>query len=192
MFQKDNELKALAAAFTTRLKYFQPVIIHGFLDGVPSKLKPWDLESNVRDELDPEGRASLFRQHLTFLAEALQANQQQIDATEKAFDSPAGLSLVDGLARTGKTFTSILQALTAVSMGHKVILCASSAGAFDIQDLFRKHLSNLPHERKPKAYLAASPWWEGYQRKTVDLAEASHDPDSLIPVGGQNEICMSR
>ena len=42
--------------------------------------------------------------------------------------TPIGLSLVNGLPKTGKTMIAVLQALTAVSLDHKAILCANGFG----------------------------------------------------------------
>ena len=91
------------------------------------------------------------------------------------------------MQRTGKTFAAILQALTAVSLGHKVLMCAHTNGMFEIKDMFRKHRPSMPNGETSKVYLSVSPWWEGYQSKILDIAEASHESDSAMPVSDENE-----
>ena len=157
------------------------------MDGVPANLKLWDLKPPGADDVGSEEREAKFEASLDTLAEELKANPEQIEATRRAFDAPIGLSLVDGMQRTGKTFAAILQALTAVSLGNRVLMCAPTNGMFEIKDMFSKHRPSMPNGKPPKAYLSVSPWLEDYQRKMLDIAEASHESDNAMPVSDENE-----
>ena len=113
------------------------------MDGVPANLKLWDLKPPGADDVGSEEREAKFEASLNTLAEELKTNPEQIEATRRALDAPVGLSLVDGKQRTGNTFAAILQALTAVSLGHKVLTCAHTNGLFEIKDSFSKHRSSM-------------------------------------------------
>ena len=177
-----NELRADTEARAPRLKYFQPVILGGFTKEVPSKVKLWDIKPSIPDGLEPTQRETKFHRNLNFLAKNFDANEEQFEATERSYSAPAGLSLVHGGRRTGKTVTAILQALTAVSMGHKVILCAPTAGYDDLKDLLRSHMSEMPEGGMPKVYIADNPDVEELNFKVYELCMASNDPDCSIPV----------
>lgn len=182
MFQLDNELKALDEAHAPRLKYFQPVILGGYTKGVPSEVKLWDSKPIFPDDLEPAQREVKFHKNLEFLAEQMSANEEQVEATKRAYGASAGLSLVHGGPKTGKTVTALLQALVAVSMGHKVILCAPAGSIDDLESLFGKHWSKMPDDDKPNVYIARSPASETYLTKYCELAAASDDPDCTMPV----------
>ena len=182
MSQLENELRALAEAGAPRLKYFQPVILGGFTEGVPSKVKLWDLKPSIPDDLEPTQRETKFHANLHFLAKKFAANEEQVEATERSYSAPAGLSLVHGGPKTGKTVTAILQALTAVSVGHKVILCAPTASYDDLKDLLRIHMSEMPEGGTPKVYIADNPDLEDLNFKVYELFMASNDSDCSMPV----------
>ena len=182
MYQSENELRAIAEAYAPRLKHFQPVIFRGFTQGVPPKVKLWDLKPSIPDDLEPTQREAKFHENLHFLAKRFAANEEQVEATERSYSAPAGLSLVHGGPKTGKTVTAILQALTAVSMGHKVILCAPTASYGDLEDLLRSHVSEMPEADTLKIYIANSPWFKDLHFKVYELVMASNDPDCSMPV----------
>lgn len=181
MFQSDNELKALDEAHAPRLQYFQSVILGGFTKGVPSEVKLWDIKPMVPDGLEPAQREIKYHRNLGLLAEQLNANEEQVEATERAYSASAGLSLVHGGPKTGKTATALLQALLAVSMGHKVILCAPVDGNDDLESLFKKHWSKMPENVKPNVHISRNPASETYLTKFCELAAASNDPDCTMP-----------
>ena len=178
----ENELRAIAEAGAPRLKYFQPVILGGFTKGVPSKVKLWDLNPSIPDDLEPTQREAKFHRNLHFLAKKFAANEEQVEATERSYSAPAGLSLIHGRPKTGKTVTAILQAMTAVSVGHKVILCAPTASYDDIKDLLRSYVSEMPEGGMPKVYIADSPGIEELDFKVYKLFMAASDPDCSMPV----------
>ena len=182
MYQSENELRAIAEALAPRLKYLLPVILGGFIKGVPSDVKLWDLKPKIPDDLEPTQREAKFHRNLSFLARKFAANEEQVEATERSYSAPAGLRLVHGGQKTGKTVTAILQALTAVSMGHKVILCAPTASYGDLEDLLRSHVSEMPEADTPKIYIANSPWFKDFHFKVYELVMASNEPDGSMPV----------
>ena len=182
MSQLNNELRALAEAGAPRLKNFQPIILKGFTQGVPSKVNLWNIKPNIPDNLGPTQREAKFYRNLNFLAEKFEANDEQIQATKNAYSAPAGISLVHGGRKTGKTVTAILQALTAVSIGHQAILCAPTATYNDLKDLLRSHVLGMPEGGTPKVYIADSPDVKDLDFKVFDLFMAGSDPDCSMPV----------
>ena len=137
----------------------------------------------IPDDLEPVQREIKFHRNLGLLAEQLNANEEQVDVTKRAYSASAGLSLVHGGPKTGKTATALLQALLAVSMGHKVILCAPVDGNDDLESLFKKHWSKMPENIKPNVHISRNPASETYLTKFYELAAASNDPDCTMPVG---------
>ena len=101
------------------------------------------MKPSIPDHLQPTQREAKFHNDLDFLAKKLGANKEQDEATKRSYSAPAGLSLVHGGPKTGKTVTAVLQALTVVSMGHKVILCAPGRSYDDLEDLFKKPLVRI-------------------------------------------------
>lgn len=182
MYQSENELKALAEAGAPRLKYFRPVILGGFTKGVPSKVTLWDIKTRIPDGLEPPQRETKFRRNLDLLVEQCSANEEQVEATKRAYSASAGLSLVHGGPKTGKTATALLQALVSVSMGHNVILCAPAGGNDDFESLFRKHWPKMPEGGKANVYIARNPASRDYRTKLCELAEASNHPNRTMPV----------
>ena len=182
MSRSENELRAIAEAYAPRLEYFQPVIFRGFTKGVPPKVKLWDLKPSIPDDLEPTQREAKFHRNLSLLAKKFAANEEQVEATERSYSSPAGLSLVHGGPKTGKTVTALLQALTAASMGHKVILCAPTASYGDLKDLLRSYVSQMPEGGTPKVYIADNPDFDVPGFKLYELVMASKDPNYSMPV----------
>ena len=190
MYQSENELKAIAESYAPRLKYFQPVILGGFTKGVPPKVKLWDLKPSIPDGLEPTQRKAKFHRNLSFLAKKFAANEEQVEATERSYSAPAGLSLTHGGSKTGKTATAVLQALTAISMGHKVILCAPTASYGDLEDLLRSHVAEMPEADTPKIYIANSPWFKDLHFKVIELVMADNDPKCSMPVCQRQGHCI--
>lgn len=182
MYRLENGLKALAEIGTPRLKHFEPVIFGGFTKGIPSKLKLWDLKPSIPDHLEPTQREVKFHSNLHFLAKKFAANEEQVEATERSYSAPAGLSLVHGGPKTGKTVTAILQALTAVSVGHKVILCAPYGIYDDLKDLLESHVSEMPEGGMPKVYIADKLNFEDLYYQAYLLSIAANGPDCSMPV----------
>ena len=182
MYRFENELRVLAETSAPRLKHLEPVILGGFTKGIPSKVKLWDLKPSIPDDLNPTQREAKFHGNLRFLATNFAANEEQLEATERSYSAPGGLSLVHGGPKTGKTVTAILQALTAVSVGHKVILCAPTASYDDLKDLLRSHMSEMPEGGMPKVYIADNPNLEDFNFIVYDLFMAANGPDSSMPV----------
>ena len=182
MYRYENELRALAEAGAPRLKHFQPVILGGFTKGIPSKVKLWDLKPSIPDHLEPTQRKAKFYGNLHFLAKKFAANEEQVEATERSYSAPAGLSLVHGGPKTGKTVTAILQALTAVSAGHKVILCAPTASYDELKDLLRSRVSEMPEGGIPKVYFADNPFLEDLNFIVHELFMAANGRDCSMPV----------
>ena len=182
MYWFNNQLRAIAEAGAARLKDFQPVILGGFTKGVPPNVKLSDIKPTMPDELNPAQREAKFQRNRDFLAGKLEANQEQIEATKRSYNAPAGLSLVHGGPKTGKTITALLQALTAVSMGHKVILCAPTASCDDLKDLVKRNLTEMPDGGTPKVYVADNPSIQEFQFRVYELLESSNDLDSSMPV----------
>lgn len=182
MFQSENELKALAEAGASRLKHFLPVILGVFTKGVPSKVKLWDIKPMIPDDLKPTQREPKLYRQLDILAEHFKAKEEQLQAIIRSYNASAGLSLVHGGPRTGKSTTALLQAMIAVSMGHKVILCAPVSMYDDLESLFRRLWSGMPEGGAPNVYIARNPASEDYRTKWCELAIASNDPNCSMPV----------
>ena len=182
MARSGNELRAIAETYAPRLRYFKPVILGGFTKGVPPKVKLWDLKPSIPDDLEPTQREAKFHRNLNFFAKKFTAKDEQVEATERSYSAPAGLTLVHGGPKTGKTVTAILQALTAVSMGHKVLLCAPTATFDNLKDLLRSHVSEMPEGRTPKVYIADNPDFDVPGFKLYELLMASKDTNCSMPV----------
>ena len=91
------------------------ILLRGFKAGIPPVLRLHDVH--------PSMPAAGFHRHLADIAESLRANIDQVEGAERAFNAAGGLSLTHGLPSTGKSTMVLLQALTAASMGHKVLVC---------------------------------------------------------------------
>ena len=108
MSQFKHELRALAEASASRLRKFQPVILRGFTQGVPSKVNLWDMKPRIPDDLTPTQREAKFHRNLDFLAKKFKANNKQIKTTENLYSALAGLTLVYNSRKIDKTIIAIL------------------------------------------------------------------------------------
>ncbi|KAK4694995.1 hypothetical protein P7C71_g2673, partial [Lecanoromycetidae sp. Uapishka_2] len=149
----DRELKAAAMVGAPRLSAIQPLILGGFLENFPPRIKLWEIPSVCSDGSAPATKAT-FAQALAFLAHQTRANKEQLDGVQKSFDANGGLSLISGLPNSGKTSLLILQALTAFSCGYKVLLAAPGNGNLVIRNMLGESLPIMPNGKKPKIYLA--------------------------------------
>lgn len=182
-FTINTELEAMELLFHPRFNHLAMIRWRGFQDGVPPKVKLWDIPP-----IDATGRvcnAAIFQENLNFFAEHLKANKEQIEATKKSFDSPLGISLIHGGPSSGKTTLTVLQALTAVSLGHKVAICAPGYHFFTIRDRFHEHMARMPNGTEPKIYMADSPYLTEVNFIICHLAVASHESSEDKPVGTQ-------
>ena len=139
------------ALFRPQVNHIGGINLYGFRDGTPPNIKLWEL-APIDATGNPLDAATLFK-NLNFFAEHIKANAEQIEATKKSFDAPSGLSLIHGGPSTGKTTLSILQALTAASVGHKVLICAPGDNFSIVRDMFHKHKLWMAGSREPKIYV---------------------------------------
>lgn len=147
----DQELKATAMVSAPRLKHIRHIILGGFLKAIPSNLKLWEVQGSNEDCVQSESTVQTIIRILTV---QVPANKEQVEAVKKAFDAPAGFSLVHGGPNTGKTTVVMLQALTAVASGHKVLISVPEKGKAAILAKFGKGMPRLPNSQVPKIYLA--------------------------------------
>lgn len=139
------------------------------MDGIPANQKLWDLKPPGADDVGSEEREAKFEASLNTLAEELKANPEQIEATRRALDAPIGLSLVEGKQRTGTPGTDCR--FTRPQSPH----VRSYKWVIRDQGQFQQ------------TPVIDAEWWEGYQRKILDIAEASYESDSTMPVSDENE-----
>lgn len=130
-----RELKAAAMVGAPHLSNIQPVLLGGFSEEVPPKIKLWETRATNANGSAPANKATVVK-NLLFLADQTGANHEQLEGVQVAFDARGGLSLISGLPSTGKTSLLVLQALTAFSCGHKVLLAAPGEGNLTIRNIF--------------------------------------------------------
>jgi hypothetical protein len=177
----NRELKAAAMVGAPRLSDIQPVILGGFSEVTPPKVKLWEVQPINFDGSAPASKTTVA-QNLLFLAHQTKANKEQFEGVQKAFEANGGLSLVTGLPSTGKTFLLILQALTAFSSGHKVLLAAPGEGNLTIRNMFGERLPVMPNGKKPRIYLATSVVEERIGFAIFEFTCARHERDENKPV----------
>ena len=76
-FLEEYEGETLRVASSSRLKYFQPVILRGFTDNVPPNIRLWDSVPVVPDNLSQSTRKANINRSLDTAAEKLEANVEQ-------------------------------------------------------------------------------------------------------------------
>lgn len=154
ILDKGREREAKAMIETPELEELRPIYENGFLDGVPPKVKLWDLEPAKPDGLEPAERRASIHRDFAWLSQGNHAlNAEQVSALEKAFDAPGGLSLILGKPRSGKTSVGVIEALIAAWSGYRVLVCSpNEEDNQDIGNVFRTLLSALPKGRSCKVY----------------------------------------
>ena len=113
-FTIKTEFEAMELLFHPRFNHLAMIRWRGFPDGVPLKVKHWDVPP-----VDTIGRAcnaATFQENLNFFAEHIKTNKEQIEASKRSFDSPSGIRLIHRGHGSGRTTLAILQVLTAVSL----------------------------------------------------------------------------
>ena len=113
-FTIKTEFKAMGLLFHPRINHLAMIRWRGFQDGVPPKVKLWDIPPV--DATECACNAATVQENLEFFAEHIKANKEQIEASKKSFDSPSGISLIHRGPGSGRTTLAVLQALTAVSL----------------------------------------------------------------------------
>ncbi len=90
------------------------------------------------------------------MAEKLGANQDQVEGTARASNVAGGFSLTHGQSRTGKSTIVVLQALTAATMGHRVLVGVPESAADDeLRDLFGSLMQKTLNKTRIKICQAA-------------------------------------
>jgi len=83
---------------------------------------------------------------------------------------------------TGKLCLAILQALTAFSCGHKVLLAAPGEENLNIRNVFGEGMPVMPNRRKPKIYFATPAIEERIGFAIFEFTCARHEHDENKPV----------
>ncbi len=174
---REREVEGMI--MTSRLQEFRPIYERGFEDGVPSDVKLWDLEPIIPDGLEPAERKASIHRDIAWLGQGNHGlNKEQVEALEKVFDAPGGLTLVDGRPKSGKTSLAVVQALIVAWAGHKVLICSPNEEDQDIGHAFEFLMNVLPKKRSPKIYWAVyGPEWTaaGARRELLFIKKYGHE-----------------
>jgi len=174
------ELRATAILNAPRHKPLQDILLAGFHATSPSCIKLWELACPGPGSFTEPGITEDTLKHIIFLLTIqVSATKQQTEAIHKAFDAPAGLTLIHGGSESITTTTMMLHALTAVATGHKVLISAPDTGKSAILQMFGASMPVLPNMKVPKTYLANSAFGYDISFLVFELARAQHESDDM-------------